>query len=371
MDKHYKEIENLLLERGCTIIEITKKCNPMKYICKCGTERTQLFKDFKRRNCRNCNIQIIETVDDIKEDDIIENDGEIWKRIPGGWISSKGRAKNNLGKLLTLCESKYRYHINKKHEYASRLVAVAFKVLNYEKLDTQSWCVNHYDKNPGNNYLENLYISSKDGTKKETKNIIRPAREVDVENIDYVFLPEISDHHLFYRNGEVFDGKNFLKFSISKDPGKDGKEYYRLNGINSTDISYKVNRIICYAFNPLPGFCTLKDYAHLKANHKNGNTLDNNSSNLEWVTHSGNMQHAYDTKLIKKTRYVLQHDKDTNEMLNEYHSIAEASRQSGDCENYIRDMCQGKNKVYRNNLFKWTFKFPEDSTEYTKKYSRS
>jgi hypothetical protein len=35
-------------------------------------------------------------------------------------------------------------------------------------------------------------------------------------------------------------------------------------------------------------------------NHKNGNKLDNRASELEWTTHSGNTQHAYDTGLKKK-----------------------------------------------------------------------
>ena len=33
-------------------------------------------------------------------------------------------------------------------------------------------------------------------------------------------------------------------------------------------------------------------------NHKDGNKHNNDLSNLEWVTHSENMKHAYETKLV-------------------------------------------------------------------------
>ena len=40
-------------------------------------------------------------------------------------------------------------------------------------------------------------------------------------------------------------------------------------------------------------------------NHINGNKLDNSLENLEWVTHSENILHAYTTGLIKKKHKTL------------------------------------------------------------------
>lgn len=37
-----------------------------------------------------------------------------------------------------------------------------------------------------------------------------------------------------------------------------------------------------------------------ETNHRDGNKLNNTVENLEWLTHSENIQHAYSMKLIKK-----------------------------------------------------------------------
>lgn len=72
-----------------------------------------------------------------------------------------------------------------------------------------------------------------------------------------------------------------------------------------------------------------------EVNHLDGNKLNNHYTNFSWVTHSENIQHAYDTGLIKvKSKSVI------NECTGAlYSSIKEAAKainiSYGTCRNYL------------------------------------
>ena len=62
---------------------------------------------------------------------------------------------------------------------------------------------------------------------------------------------------------------------------------------NGKTNNARVHRLIAETFIPNP--YNLRD-----VNHKDGNKLNNNISNLEWASHSSNVKHAYDNGLEKK-----------------------------------------------------------------------
>ncbi len=49
-----EEIRKAMEDKGCQVLsEIKDQSAPITYICACGLKKSQPFKDFKRRNCRN------------------------------------------------------------------------------------------------------------------------------------------------------------------------------------------------------------------------------------------------------------------------------------------------------------------------------
>lgn len=89
------------------------------------------------------------------------------------------------------------------------------------------------------------------------------------------------------RNGEIFSSytNKLMKYQI------DRKGYFRVTlRKNNKAHTVLVHRLIAKAFLPT------EDYTQT-VNHKDGNKLNNQLDNLEWMSLSDNVIHAYDTGL--------------------------------------------------------------------------
>lgn len=107
-------------------------------------------------------------------------------------------------------------------------------------------------------------------------------------------MKQINNYDNYYINedGKVYNSntKKYLKGSI----GENGYLYYRLSKNNKKKMFY-AHRLVAENFIDNPNNYEV-------VNHIDGNKLNNNVNNLEWVTYSENTKHAHDNNLINFPR---------------------------------------------------------------------
>ena len=354
--KTQEEVAQLFEERDCKLIgAYINNQTPIEYICKCGNTRNQRLDHFLKNQCRFClkSVTEEETVipdgRDGVEDTIDEQTGEMWKRVLGGWVSSFGRAKSMLGNLLTLDVERSSYFINKRHISATKLVAQAFKIENYDKLESREYITTHLDGDKSNNRVDNLKVIHRRDVDCSNYKKMDLEKDVDVTGLEYKVISMFPKYKI-YENGEIFNGKRFFKFNCSRG-------YLKIGISKNGEKEYlRVHRIVCYAFHPIEGLHNLEDYKHLQVNHKDNNKLNNHKNNLEWVTRSENINHAYKYGHNRKSRAVFQLEKDGTEILGEYYSIAEAVRQTSESKSTLQSFLKGKRPGSR----KYDWKYVEE-----------
>jgi len=377
----HNEIQNYFNNKGykllITLDDITAKHQPLHYICCCGAEKHKAFKEILSRNCRECKNKILTKVSTnfsvCPDDDPTEK----WASVEGGFVSTKGRACNAFGKILTI-EERGRYFIGGKLQYITILMANAFKINNYHLLDDNDskYIVRHIGLPSCIPTLETIRIGTREEIGRENGQLARKSDEFKekmrmdlvkhLDKFNYKTIEELPNHLIFedgniYNNNKGTGNNRFLTFSKSAKKFK-SNQYYILN---TTDKSYKVHRLVCYAFHPIEGKTKLEDYSDFQVNHIDGNTLNNCKDNVEWVTKSQNIQHAYDTGLNKKLRAIVQYDMQNN-FIAEFESIAKAARETKYAEHQIREVAKGRMKPTECI---WKYKDESKNEEFSKKYA--
>lgn len=388
-EKLHQEIQAFFDEKKFTFVtdikSVKTSSQKITFICCCGEEKTKMFKDIKRnRECRTCKSKKYSEVPTDLSVCPSDNPDEKWVAIEGGFISSLGNAVGIYGKPMSLDE-KGRYFFNGKLQYATILMAKAFKLDGHENLEGQKG--NSIVRNQSQDLkpmLEQLAIGTRNdvgkenGIKSHKSEKFKEAMAKDlvkyIEEYSYKRLDQFPDYIFFetgsiYNNSEGQGGKRFFTFSHSNTNANNSKDYLRLCCKEKT---YKVHKLICMAFHPIEGKANYDDYKDLQVNHKDGNTLNNHESNLEWVSSSQNMKHAYNTDLNKKVRAVHQYENDKGKFGNfikEFKSLAEASRETKIPEHEIRSICKSK-ASFDNKQFLWKYKNEEENEEWAKKYAK-
>lgn len=110
--------------------------------------------------------------------------------------------------------------------------------------------------------------------------------------------------------------------------------------------TYMVHRLVAQTFLSNP-----KNKPYI--NHKNGLKEDNVAENLEWVTSSENIEHAFKNKLCKSRKKVLQFNL-KGKLIKEFEGLRVAERQIGINHCNISFCCNGIKKTAGG--FIWKFK---------------
>lgn len=144
--------------------------------------------------------------------------------------------------------------------------------------------------------------------------------------------------------------KRILKTNLSKNGYekiklfKDGKRYY-----------FNVHRLVALTF-------LANDFNKSEVNHKDGNKINNNISNLEWVTASENQLHAFKYGLQKsktgkdnkQSKAVKQLDLNGN-VIRIFDSLKQIKRELGYNSFGIIKCCKKEQKYNTAYKFKWEY----------------
>lgn len=108
------------------------------------------------------------------------------------------------------------------------------------------------------------------------------------------FLTFYSDLYLMSNTGKV---KNILTGKILKPTvTSHGYESVRIRNDKGELFSFTMHRLVAQTL------LQLQDFANYEVNHLDGNKLNNNIKNLQWVTRQENLSHARENGLFKSLK---------------------------------------------------------------------
>ncbi len=114
--------------------------------------------------------------------------------------------------------------------------------------------------------------------------------------------------------------------------------------VNINNKGYYMHRLVALVFIPNP-------HNNPIVNHIDGNKQNPRIENLEWTDHSGNRNHAVLIGIVK-TKPVIQYDSSNNK-INEFNSIKEASEYLNIDVSTVRTICNGQYSLPRKYTLEW------------------
>ena len=106
-----------------------------------------------------------------------------------------------------------------------------------------------------------------------------------------IHIPYLRDYYWISNYGRLYSGK--LNSIINPSVESNGYCRITLMTVNGTEVRRSMHRLV------MESFCWFEGCEGYQVNHIDGNKRNNWIGNLEWVTQSGNIRHAYMTGLNK------------------------------------------------------------------------
>lgn len=136
--------------------------------------------------------------------------------------------------------------------------------------------------------------------------------------------------------------------------------------VNGKSKIYKIHRILAEHFIPNPN-----NYKYV--NHIDGNKNNYSIENLEWVTSSQNIKHAFDTKLRKSVGTPKSMDllDSTNTIIKVFPSVKDAAKYVGCTDRTISEHMKNKLRknntiLIKNNILRYSLPPEDDPNEFWK-----
>lgn len=143
-------------------------------------------------------------------------------------------------------------------------------------------------------------------------------------------------------NGEVFSCKSKDRTCKKMKPyiDKNGYEVFRLTSDDKKRKAYKCHRIVANTF--------IENTKLLpQVNHIDGNKRNNTVENLEWVTNSQNIKHAWDIGLIKGSPYgIIVRDTIKDEIVSYFNGYEKIAQLTGFKKTMLYDVVSSKKLLY-------------------------
>jgi hypothetical protein len=151
----------------------------------------------------------------------------------------------------------------------------------------------------------------------------------------------------FTKHHGVRTWKGRILKNKTKIPVKSGYKVTLWKGGEYKD--FLVARLICTTFNGVIDE-TLPIKKRMTVNHKDGDRLNNNYNNLEWLTIKENIQHAFETGLMHQKNIILQGDDGVKRF---FMSLSKASFFLNHSHGYVSNNIK-KNRILKkgNEIFK-------------------